>query len=93
MRRSDYRHELSRELPWNELNMLGDDPRAAWVAEEGGAFLNRVRTSGAVFNGPRGFFTMSVFCEAGTGPGTGRESEGNVVIGRLGKAAWDALAS
>ena len=25
MRRSDYRHELSRELPWNEMNMLGDD--------------------------------------------------------------------
>ncbi len=24
MRRSDYRHELSRELPWNEMNMLGD---------------------------------------------------------------------
>ncbi len=93
MRRSDYRHELSRELPWNELNMLGDDPRAAWVAEKGGAFLNGVRTSGAVFKGPRGSFTMSVFCEAGTGPGTGRESEGNVVIGRLGKAAWDALAS
>jgi beta-lactamase class A len=93
MRRSDYRHELSRELPWNELNMLGEDPRAAWVAEKGGAFLNGVRTSGAVFKGPRGFFALAAFCEGGTGPGTGRESEGNVVLGRLGKAAWDALAS
>lgn len=92
MRRSDYRHELSRELPWNEMNMLGD-PKQAWVAEKGGSFLNGVRTGGAVFKGPRGSFAMSAFCEGGTGPGTGRESEGNVTLGRLGKAAWDALAA
>jgi hypothetical protein len=36
---------------------------------------------------------MSSFCEGGTGPGTGRESEGNRTAGLLGKAAWDALAS
>jgi hypothetical protein len=35
---------------------------------------------------------MSVFCEGGTGPGTGRNSEGNVTNGRMGKIAWDALA-
>ena len=92
MRRSDYRHELTRELPWNEMNMLGD-PREAWVAEKGGSFLNGVRTSGAVFKGPRGSFVLSAFCEGGTGPGTGRESEGNVTLGRLGKTAWDALAA
>jgi beta-lactamase class A len=92
MRRSDYRHELSAELPWNEMNMLGDDPKLAWVAEKGGSFLNGVRTSAAVFKGPHGQFAMSVFCEGGTGPGTGRNSEGNVTIGRMGKIAWDALA-
>ena len=40
LRRQDYRHELSAELPWNELNMLGDDPKLAWVAEKGGASLD-----------------------------------------------------
>jgi beta-lactamase class A len=92
MRRCDYRHELSRELPWNEMNMLGD-PKEAWVAEKGGSFLNGVRTSGAVFKGPRGMFTMAAFCEGGSGPGTGRESEGNVTLGRLGHAAWQELAA
>lgn len=92
MRRSDYRHELSRELPWDEMNMLPPDPRTSWVAEKGGSFLNGVRTSGAVMHGPSGEFAMAAFCEGGTGPGTGRESEGNVTVGRLGKAAWDALA-
>jgi beta-lactamase class A len=92
MRRSDYRHELTRELPWNEMNMLGD-PKESWVAEKGGSFLNGVRTSAAVFKGPGGLFVMSAFCEGGTGPGTGRESEGNVTLGRLGKVAWDALAA
>ena len=93
MRRCDYRHELSLELPWNEMNMLGDDPKVAWVAEKGGSFLGGVRTSGAVFHGPRGEFVMAAFCEGGTAPGTGRNSEGNVTLGRLGKTAWDALAA
>jgi len=93
MRRSDYRHELSLELAWNEMNMLGDDPNAAWVAEKGGSFLNGVRTGAAVFKGPRGSFVMSAFCEGGTGPGAGRSSEGNRTLGRLGKIAWDALAA
>jgi beta-lactamase class A len=92
MRRSDYRHELSLELPWNEMNMLGDDPKAAWVAEKGGSFLNGVRTGGAVFKSLNGHFAMAAFCEGGAGPGTGRNSEGNRTIGRLGKVAWDALA-
>lgn len=92
MRRSDYRHELSAELPWNEMNMLPPDPHTAWVAEKGGSFLNGVRTGGAVMHGPSGEFAMAAFCEAGTGPGTGRGSEGNRMVGRLGKAAWDALA-
>ncbi|MBI5289778.1 MAG: serine hydrolase [Chloroflexi bacterium] len=93
MRRSDYRHELSRELPWNEMNMLPPDPRSAWVAEKGGAFLNGARTGGAVMHGPSGEFAMAAFCEGGSGSGgAGRESEGNVTLGALGKAAWDALA-
>jgi beta-lactamase class A len=92
LRRQDYRHEISRELPWNELNTLGD-PSVAWVAEKGGSFLNGVRTSGAVFRGPNGCFAISAFCEGGTGPGTGREAEGNHTLGRLGKTAWDALAA
>jgi beta-lactamase class A len=92
MRRQDYRHELSRLLPWNEMNML-ENHRENWVAEKGGAFLNGIRTSGAVFSGPRGQFAMSVFCEGGTGPGTGRESEGNRLNGELGYAAWRALAA
>lgn len=92
MRRSDYRHELSGELPWNEMNMLPPDPKTAWVAEKGGSFLNGVRTGGVVMKGPNGIFAMSAFCEGGTAPGTGRNSEGNLLLGRLGKAAWDALA-
>ena len=36
MRRSDYRHELSLELPWNEMNMLGDDPKTGgWQRRAG----------------------------------------------------------
>ncbi len=92
MRRSDYRHELSAELPWNEMNMLPPDPRTSWVAEKGGSFVNAVRTGGAVMHGPNGEFAMAAFCEGGTAPGTGRNSEGNLMLGRLGKAAWDALA-
>jgi len=93
MRRQDYRHELTRLLPWNELNMLPDH-KTNWVAEKGGAFLNGVRASGAVFHGARGSFVMAAFCEGGlAGGGTGRESEGNVLIGDLGYAAWKALAA
>lgn len=92
MRRQDYRHEISRRLPWNELNMLPDHAQN-WVAEKGGSFLNGVRNSGAVFHGARGHFVMAVFCEGGTGPGTGREAEGNITTGELGYAAWRALAA
>ena len=92
MRRQDYRHELTRLLPWNEMNML-ENHTENWVAEKGGSFLNGIRTSAAIFHSPRGQFAMSVFCEGGTGPGTGRESEGNRVNGELGYAAWQALAA
>jgi beta-lactamase class A len=92
MRRQDYRHELTRLLPWNELNML-PDYKNNWVAEKGGAFLNGIRASGAVFHGARGSFVMSAFCEGGTSGGTGREAEGNVLLGELGYAAWRALAA
>ena len=93
LRRQDYRHELSRELPWNEMNMLLDY-KQNWVAEKGGAFLNGIRTGGAIFHGARGHFVMAAFCEGGMAPGgTGRESEGNVHIGRLGYAAWRALVA
>ena len=93
LRRQDYRNELSRELPWNEMNML-PDYKQNWVAEKGGAFLNGIRTSGAVFHGARGHFVMAAFCEGGMAPGgTGRESEGNVFIGKLGYASWRALAA
>jgi beta-lactamase class A len=92
MRRQDYRHELTRNLPWNELNRLPDH-KQNWVAEKGGAFIEGIRTSGAVFHGERGSFAMSVFCEGGTGPGSGRESEGNRLIGDLGYTAWRALAA
>ncbi len=93
MRRQDYRNELSRELPWNELNMLPDHEQN-WVAEKGGAFLNGIRTSGAIFHGARGAFVMAAFCEGGLAPGgAGRESEGNELIGKLGYSAWRALAA
>ena len=93
LRRQDYRHELSGELAWNELNMLGDDPSLAWVAEKGGASLGGVRAGGSIFKGPSGYFAMSAFCEGGSSTTTGRHHEGNVTLGRLGKAAWDALAA
>jgi beta-lactamase class A len=92
MRRQDYRHELSSRLPWNELNRLEDHKRN-WVAEKGGSFLNGIRTSGAIFCGPRGTFALAVFCEGGTGEGTGREAEGNRTNGELGYAAWKELAA
>jgi beta-lactamase class A len=92
LRRQDYRHELSRLLPWDEMNML-ENHEVNWVAEKGGSFLNGIRTSGAVFCGQRGTFVMSVFCEGGSGEGTGREAEGNRVIGELGYSAWRALAA
>jgi hypothetical protein len=92
MRRQDYRHELSSRLPWNELNRL-DDHRNNWVAEKGGAFLNGIRCSGAIFQGARGSFVLAAFCEGGTGPGSGRSAEGNALLGDLGYAAWRALAA
>lgn len=92
LRRCVGRAELSRELPWNEMNML-ENPRQNWVAEKGGSFINGVRTGGAVFRTERGMFAMSVFCEGGLRGPANRESEGNVLVGRMGKAAWDALAS
>jgi hypothetical protein len=36
---------------------------------------------------------MSAFCEGGDGDGTGRNAEGNRTLGRLGKAAWDAISA
>lgn len=92
MRRQDYRHELTRNLPWNELNRLANH-RENWVAEKGGAFIDGIRTSGAIFHGERGAFVLSAFCEGGTGVGTGREAEGNRLLGDLGYAAWRALAA
>ena len=91
MRRCNGRAELSRNLPWNELNMLPrhDDN---WVAEKGGAWANGVRTGGSIFHGPRGTFAMSVFCEGGVAFGTAHNSEGNVLLGDLGEAAWRRLA-
>jgi beta-lactamase class A len=92
MRRLDGRGELTRLLPWNELNMLPDH-RNNWVAEKGGSFL-AARCSGAIFHGVRGYFAMSAFTEGGgTGPESGRASAGNVLLGDLGHAAWKALAA
>ena len=92
MRRQDYRHELSKELPWNEANMLPNH-KENWVAEKGGSSMGGIRTSGAIFHGERGYAVMAVFCEGGTGPGTGRDSEGNILLGKLGLAAWNGLAA
>ncbi|MEX2159603.1 MAG: serine hydrolase [Dehalococcoidia bacterium] len=92
LRRSDGRGELSRELPWDEMNRLPDH-KQNWVAEKGGSSPGGVRCGGAVFHGARGSFVMAAFCEGGSGPGTGRTSEGNVTLGRLGLAAWHALAA
>jgi beta-lactamase class A len=92
MRRCQGRAELSRLLPWNELNMLPRH-RENWVAEKGGSFMNGVRTSGAIFHGPRATFVMSAFCEGGLAGGTGPNAEGNELNGKLGYAAWRALAA
>jgi beta-lactamase class A len=92
MRRCQTRAELTRLLPWNELNMLPKH-RDNWVAEKGGSFLNGVRTSGAIFHGPRTSFVMSAFCEGGLAGGTGPNAEGNELNGKLGLAAWRKLAA
>ena len=93
LRRNDYRHELSRELPWSEMNTL-PNYKQNWVAEKGGSSPGGIRTSGAIFHGERGYFVITAFCEGGTeAGGTGRESEGNVLLGKLGDAAWNALAA
>jgi beta-lactamase class A len=92
MRRQDYRHELTRNLPWNELNRLPNHHQN-WVAEKGGAFIDGIRTSGAIFNGERGSFVMATFCEGGTSQSTGREHRANELIGDAGYAAWRALAA
>jgi len=92
MRRCTGRAELSKLLPWNELNML-DNPHENWVAEKGGAMTNGVRCGGAIFRSTRGFFALAVFCEGGLPGPSNHESEANVFLGRMGKAAWDALAA
>jgi hypothetical protein len=90
LRRNDGRAELSRELPWDEMNRL-PDYRQNWVAEKGGSSPGGIRTGGAVFHSAKGSFVMSAFCEGGMA-GAGRTSEGNVLLGKLGLAAWRALA-
>lgn len=92
MRRNVGRAELSQLLPWNEMNVL-ENPRENWVAEKGGAFVNGIRAGGAIFKGSSGSFAMTVFCEGGLKGGSGHDFEGNVLLGKLGKAAWDALAA
>lgn len=92
LRRNDGRGELSRELPWNEMNRLPNHKKN-WVAEKGGASPGGIRAGGAIFHGTRGSFVVSAFCEGGSGSGTGRSAEGNQTLGRLGYAAWRALAA
>lgn len=91
MRRLNGRAELSHLLPWNEMNML-PDPRDNWVAEKGGAFINGVRTGGAIFHSTRGHFAMAAFGEGMVAGRSDHESEGNRFLWDVGKAAWDALA-
>ena len=53
-----------------------------------------IRASGACVHSERGYFGMAVFCEGGSeSGGTGRESGGNVLLGKLGYAAWQELAA
>ncbi len=92
LRRCQGRAELSRLLPWNEMNMLPDH-RQNWVAEKGGAFVNGIRTGGAIFHGPGGSFAMSVFCDGGVRGRADHNSEGNEILGKLGYAAWQAIAA
>jgi beta-lactamase class A len=91
LRRCQSRVELSGEMPWNEMNML-DDPQRNWVAEKGGAWIG-VRCGGAVFHSPGGEFAMAAFTEASSTAMAGHDSAGNQILGALGKAAYDALAS
>ena len=92
LRRSDGRAELSRELPWDEMNRLPNHKRN-WVAEKGGASPGGIRTGASIFQGERGCFAISAFCEGGDGSGAGRVAEGNQTLGKLGYAAWRALAA
>lgn len=91
LRRCQGRAELSHLLPWNELNML-PDPRENWVAEKGGAFINGIRTGGALFHSGKGQFAMSVFGEGMLAGRSDHEAEGNKLLWEMGKAAWDTLA-
>ena len=92
LRRCQGRAELSHLLPWNELNML-PDPRENWVAEKGGAFINGIRTGGALFHSGKGHVAMSVFGEGMLAGRSDHEAEGNKLLWEMGKAAWDTLAS
>ena len=92
LRRCQGRAELSHLLPWNEMNMMAD-PRDNWVAEKGGAFINGIRTGGALFHSTKGSFAMSVFGEGMLAGRSDHESEGNHLLWEMGKAGWDHLAS
>src|SRR4029079_14461822 len=91
LRRSDGRAELSHLLPWNEMNML-ENPRENWVAEKGGAFINGIRTGGAVFHSGRGVFSIAVFGEGMLAGRADSESEGNRLLWEMGETAWNTLA-
>ncbi len=93
LRRQDYREELSRDLPWSEMNTL-KNYKENWVAEKGGASPGGIRTGGSIFHSERGYFVLSAFCEGGNDAGgAGRDSEGNTLLGKLGYTAWKALAA
>ncbi len=89
LRRQQKRDKLSRELPWNELNML-PDPRNNWVAEKGGTYIGGVRNDAALMHGLGGQVAIAAFCNGGD-DASGREACD--ALGRIGRLAWDACCA
>jgi beta-lactamase class A len=91
LRRQRHRDKLARNLPWNELNTL-PDPEANWVASKDGVTIfNAVRNDAAVMHGPSGEVAIATFTEGATGPSTGLDQEGKVLLGRIGELVWQTF--
>jgi beta-lactamase class A len=91
LRRQRHRDKLSRNLPWDELNML-PNPTENWVASKDGVnAFNAVRNDAAIMHGPRGEVAIAAFTEGCGGSNPGPNDAGSILLGMIGELVWKTV--
>jgi beta-lactamase class A len=91
LRRQRNRDKLSRNLPWDERNML-PNPADNWVASKDGInAFNAVRNDAANMHGPRGEVAIAAFTEGCGGSNPGPNPEGNILLGEIEELVWKTV--